>query len=55
MRNMKLLFTALLTLSISIMSIVPAYAEAGAIDEQEQTEQQPSLISSAQMYTGIPG
>lgn len=41
MRNMKLLFTALLTLSISIMSIVPAYAEAGAIDEQEQTEQQP--------------
>lgn len=54
MRNMKLLFTALLTLSISIMSIVPAYAEAGAIDEQEQTEQQPSLISSAQMYTGVP-
>ncbi|MCR0248278.1 Ig-like domain-containing protein [[Clostridium] innocuum] len=53
MRNMKILFIAILTLSISIMSIVPAYAEAGAGNENEQTEQ-PSLMPNAQMYIGIP-
>lgn len=51
---MKKMLTALLTFSITMVSMAPIYAETTGPNERDQKEiTQPGLVSEAQMYVGI--
>lgn len=55
MKKLKLLLTAILAISITTSSMAPVYAEAtGEVEQGQEDQKQPSLVSEAQMYVGIP-